>query len=120
MMGTWEWDLDSNHVRWSDSLERVHGLPPGTFDGTFASYEREIFADDHPRVMASAPLAASPTISKRPLRSSTRRTRSRMSAWSSARTTRNRWSIVGTVPRDRHGNDLSRLSERPMRKRLRG
>src|SRR3954471_12983353 len=54
MMGTWEWDLDTQQVRWSDNLEAVHGLPAGTFDGTFASDEREIFPDDHPRVMASA------------------------------------------------------------------
>ena len=53
-MGTWDWDLTSNTVRWSDNLERVHGLPPGTFDGTFASYEREIHPEDHARVLASA------------------------------------------------------------------
>jgi PAS domain S-box-containing protein len=54
MMGTWDWDLETNEVRWSENLEGVHGLPAGTFDGTFASYEREIFPDDHDRVMASA------------------------------------------------------------------
>lgn len=53
-MGTWDWDLAQNSVRWSDNLERVHGLPPGTFDGTFASYEREIHPDDRERVLASA------------------------------------------------------------------
>jgi len=54
LMGTWDWDLETNQVRWSENLEGVHGLPPGTFDGTFGSYEREIFPDDHDRVMASA------------------------------------------------------------------
>ena len=53
-MGTWDWDLSTNTVRWSDNLERIHGLPPGTFDGTFASYEREIHPDDRERVLASA------------------------------------------------------------------
>ena len=43
----------TNSVRWSDNLERIHGLPPGTFDGTFASYEREIHPDDRERVLAS-------------------------------------------------------------------
>jgi len=52
LMGTWDWDLETNQVRWSENLEGVHGLPPGTFDGTFGSYEREIFPDDHDRVMA--------------------------------------------------------------------
>ena len=32
----------------------LHGLPPGTFDGTFASYEREIHPDDRERVLATA------------------------------------------------------------------
>ena len=53
-MGTWDWDLTTNSVRWSENLERIHGLPPGTFDGTFASYEREIHPDDRARVLASA------------------------------------------------------------------
>jgi len=53
-MGTWEWDLSSHEVRWSDNLERIHGLPPGTFDATFQSYEREIHPEDRPRVLASA------------------------------------------------------------------
>lgn len=33
-MGTWEWDLKANQIRWSPELERVHGLQPGDFDGT--------------------------------------------------------------------------------------
>ena len=53
-MGTWDWDLTANTVRWSENLERIHGLPEGTFDGTFASYEREIHPEDRERVLASA------------------------------------------------------------------
>jgi PAS domain S-box-containing protein len=52
-MGTWDWDLITNQLQWSDNLERIHGLPPGTFDGTFASYEREVHPDDRARVLAS-------------------------------------------------------------------
>ena len=50
-MGTFEWDLVSNRVRWSPNLERVHGFPAGTFDGTFSSYERAIHPDDSDRVL---------------------------------------------------------------------
>jgi PAS domain S-box-containing protein len=53
-MGTWDWDLVTHQVRWSDNLARLHGLPSGAFDGTFASYEREIHPDDRERVLASA------------------------------------------------------------------
>jgi PAS domain S-box-containing protein len=52
LMGTWEWELASQKVTWSDNLEKIHGLPPGTFDGTFASYEREIHPDDRERVLS--------------------------------------------------------------------
>jgi PAS domain S-box-containing protein len=53
-MGTWDWDLSTNTVRWSENLERIHGLPAGTFDGSFQSYEQEIHPDDRERVLASA------------------------------------------------------------------
>jgi PAS domain S-box-containing protein len=53
-VGTWDWDLSSQTVRWSDTLERDHGLPPDTFDGTFSSYQREIHPEDRERVLASA------------------------------------------------------------------
>jgi PAS domain S-box-containing protein len=53
-MGTWDWSLPDNVVQWSDNLERLHGLPPGTFDGTFASYEREIHPEDRERVLLAA------------------------------------------------------------------
>jgi PAS domain S-box-containing protein len=52
-MGTWEWDLARQRVEWSDNLERLHGVAPGTFDHTFASYERIIHPDDRDRVIAA-------------------------------------------------------------------
>ena len=52
-MGTWRWDVTANTVTWSDNLERIHGLPPGTFTGAFESYDREIHPDDRERVLAS-------------------------------------------------------------------
>ena len=52
-MGTWDWDLITNDVQWSDNLASIHGLPPNSFDGTFASYEKEIHPEDRPRVYAS-------------------------------------------------------------------
>ena len=52
-MGTWEWEFDGGTVRWSDTLERLHRLPPGGFDGSFAAYQREIHPDDRDAVMES-------------------------------------------------------------------
>jgi PAS domain S-box-containing protein len=58
-MGTWDWDLATNTVQWSDNLSALHGLPPEAFDGTFGSYEREMHPDDRPRVFASVQRALS-------------------------------------------------------------
>ncbi len=52
-IGTWEWDLRNNEIRWSDNLAKLHGAAADIFDGTFASYEREIHPDDRPAVLES-------------------------------------------------------------------
>ncbi len=52
-MGTWNWDVGTPAVRWSENLERIHGLPAGTFTGEFASYVREVHPDDREHVLAS-------------------------------------------------------------------
>jgi PAS domain S-box-containing protein len=52
-MGTWEWDVRTNRVEWSPGLERIHGLPPGGFGGTFADFQREIHPDDRERVLGA-------------------------------------------------------------------
>jgi len=49
-MGTWEWLVPTNEVIWSESLERIHGLEPGTFAGDFEAYSRDIHPDDRERV----------------------------------------------------------------------
>jgi PAS domain S-box-containing protein len=53
-MGTWQWDIKSSLVRWSQNMERIHGLAAGTFDGSFDSYLAEIYPEDRDRVLASA------------------------------------------------------------------
>jgi PAS domain S-box-containing protein len=57
-MGTFEWDLSTNRVAWSDNLAAIHGLPAGAFDGSFDSYQQEIHPDDRDRVLQSARRAA--------------------------------------------------------------
>ena len=52
-MGAWHWDIRANRVNWSASLERIHGLEPGTFDGTFEGYQRDIHPEDRERVLAT-------------------------------------------------------------------
>lgn len=50
-MGTWEWDIASNRVTWSATLEAIHGLAPGSFPGTFDAFQADIHPDDRERVL---------------------------------------------------------------------
>ena len=52
-MGTWEWAVADGAVRWSEALERIHGLEPGSFGGTFDDYQRDMHPDDRDRVLAA-------------------------------------------------------------------
>lgn len=37
--GIWEWDLETDEVVWSEELEELVGLQPGSFDGTYEAYQ---------------------------------------------------------------------------------
>jgi PAS domain S-box-containing protein len=50
-MGSFEWNIQTNEIHWSDNLEAIHGLPPGTFDGTFESFQSLIHPDDRAGVL---------------------------------------------------------------------
>ncbi|HYF11227.1 MAG TPA: PAS domain S-box protein, partial [Actinomycetota bacterium] len=52
-MGTWDWDVASGRVTWSESLERIHGLEPGSFGGTFEDLQRDLHPEDRARVLGS-------------------------------------------------------------------
>jgi len=45
-MGAWDYDVRTGIVKWSSSLEIIHGLAPGSFGGTFDEYLRDIHPDD--------------------------------------------------------------------------
>jgi PAS domain S-box-containing protein len=49
-MGTWEWNITTGRVMWSETLEAIHGLAPGTFPGTYEAYCSDIHPDDRERV----------------------------------------------------------------------
>ena len=50
-LGAWEWEVKTGRVIWSPELERIHGLEPGTFPGTFEAYQSDIHPDDRERVL---------------------------------------------------------------------
>jgi PAS domain S-box-containing protein len=50
-VGTWDYDILTGTVRWSATLEEIHGLAPGTFGGTFDDYLRDVHPEDLPYVL---------------------------------------------------------------------
>ncbi|MDX1932438.1 MAG: PAS domain-containing protein [Capsulimonadales bacterium] len=47
-MGSYEWDLATNVIRWQPELERLYGLRPGHFDGTYEHWVSMIEPEDLP------------------------------------------------------------------------
>jgi PAS domain S-box-containing protein len=48
-IGSWDWELATNVVTWSDELYRIYGLEPGT-EVTFESFLSRLHAEDRARV----------------------------------------------------------------------
>ncbi len=51
-MGTWDWDLRTNHVTWSPELQRIHGLAPGGFGLGLDGYFEHLHPEDRDRIRA--------------------------------------------------------------------
>jgi PAS domain S-box-containing protein len=49
-VGTWDWDIETNRVQWSDNMEEVHNQPRGTFGGTFEGFLQDVYPDDKDEV----------------------------------------------------------------------
>ena len=54
-MGTWDWDARAGRISWSPQVEVMHGLPPGTFDGTVDAYLATVYPEDRPIVLGRIP-----------------------------------------------------------------
>ncbi|WP_256295982.1 PAS domain S-box protein [Haloarchaeobius salinus] len=51
--GIWEWDLETDEVTWTESMERLFGVTPGTFEGTFEAFADRVHPEDLPAVEAA-------------------------------------------------------------------
>jgi PAS domain S-box-containing protein len=56
-IGSWEWDLDSGELTWSDEMYRIYGVDPATFDPTHANPGDLTHADDRERVSQMTQIA---------------------------------------------------------------
>jgi hypothetical protein len=45
-VGIWRWRIGSEQLDWTRNLESVHHPPPGSFERTLASFQRDIHPDD--------------------------------------------------------------------------
>jgi PAS domain S-box-containing protein len=52
-MGAWEWNIQAGNVTWAPTLERIHGIPEGSFDGTFEAYQSDMHPEDREQVLGS-------------------------------------------------------------------
>ncbi|HBE50793.1 MAG TPA: hypothetical protein DDW76_18960, partial [Cyanobacteria bacterium UBA11369] len=49
-MGTWDWNILTNQVSWSGSLESMMGLTPGSFDNRYETFVNLLYPEDRERV----------------------------------------------------------------------
>ena len=49
-LGSWEWEIASDHVVWSDELYRIYGVRPDRLPGSYGSYLDKVHEDDRARV----------------------------------------------------------------------
>ena len=49
-LGSWEWDIPSNNVWWSDQLYRIYGMEPGDVTPTYETFLQHVHPDDRESV----------------------------------------------------------------------
>ena len=52
-LGSWEWDLRTNRVQWSDELHRIYGVEPGRFGGTLEAFLERVHPEMRERIGAT-------------------------------------------------------------------
>jgi PAS domain S-box-containing protein len=45
-IGAWEWNMRTGENKWSEPVEIMHGLQPGTYDGRYESWWATVHPDD--------------------------------------------------------------------------
>lgn len=52
-LGVWDWTVGATDLRWTKGLEPLHGMEPGTFNGTFDHFIEAVYAEDRPGLLAT-------------------------------------------------------------------
>jgi signal transduction histidine kinase/ActR/RegA family two-component response regulator len=53
-IGIWDYDIASNTISWDKNMTTLHGLPPGSFAGTFEAWAATVHPDDRADAIAAA------------------------------------------------------------------
>jgi PAS domain S-box-containing protein len=56
-LGTFVWDIPNDTNTWSEEIEDLYGLKPGTFGGTYAAWSALVHPDDLPEAEKQAKLS---------------------------------------------------------------
>jgi PAS domain S-box-containing protein len=51
-VGSWEWDVVENRVRWSDELFQIYGIDPKKFAGTYEGFIAHVLPEDRAHTSA--------------------------------------------------------------------
>jgi two-component sensor histidine kinase/PAS domain-containing protein len=52
-VGVWSWDIKTDAVKGSGNFKQIHDREPGSFDGTFSAFQKDIHPEDLPEVLAA-------------------------------------------------------------------
>jgi PAS domain S-box-containing protein len=58
-VGTWDWDIHTGRIDWSENLEKIHGMPAGSFGGTLEEVLDEVFPLDREQLQQAIERALS-------------------------------------------------------------
>ena len=56
-LGSWEWQVASGELRWSDEVYRIFGVSPDTFEATYENFLQSVHPDDREKVIRAVELA---------------------------------------------------------------
>ncbi|HET8549554.1 MAG TPA: PAS domain S-box protein, partial [Bryobacteraceae bacterium] len=51
-IGTFDWEIETGRLIWTEQQEQLFGLEPASFEGTIEAWERRVHPDDLPHIMA--------------------------------------------------------------------
>ena len=49
-IGTFDWNIENNEIIWTEELDKIYGLPKGSFDGKYKNWIELIYPEDRDRV----------------------------------------------------------------------